>query len=124
MYCGVPVMTTDVGIVREALGEKQQEYIIGDRENGQNDENIKKILKEKIINLYNNRNILKELSEENLKAIVEYDGGKLIKEFEETETLVASDKPCIFLSCGGISLNSCLSKTKVKSIFLSDNVPV
>lgn len=82
MYCGVPVMTTDVGIVREALGEKQQEFIIGDRENGKNDENIKKILKEKIIEIYNNRNTLKELSNENLKSIEEYDGGKIIKEFE------------------------------------------
>lgn len=82
MSCGVPVMTTDVGIVREALGVKQKGYIIGDRENGKNDENIKKILKEKIIELYNNRNILKELSDENLKSIVEYDGGKIIKEFE------------------------------------------
>lgn len=82
MSCGVPVMTTDVGIVREALGEKQKEYIIGDRENGKNDENIRRILKEKIIELYNNRDILKELSEENLKSIVEYDGGKIIREFE------------------------------------------
>ena len=82
MYSGVPIMTTDVGIVREALGEKQKEFIIGDRENGKNDEEIKKILKEKIIKLYNNRNILKELSEENLKSILEYDGGKIIKEFE------------------------------------------
>lgn len=82
MYCGVPVMTTDVGIVREALGEKQKEFIIGDREIGKNDENIKKILKDKIIYIYNNRNILKELSDENLKSIVEYDGGKIIKEFD------------------------------------------
>ena len=82
MYSGVPVITTDVGIVREALGKKQQEYIIGDRENGKNDENIKKILKEKLKEIYNNKNILKELSNENLISIVEYDGGKIIKEFE------------------------------------------
>lgn len=82
MSCGVPVMTTDVGIVREALGEKQKEYIIGDRKNGQNDEEIKKILKEKIIKLYNNRKILAELSKENLASIEAYDGGKIIKEFE------------------------------------------
>lgn len=82
MSCGVPVITTDVGIVREALGEKQKEYIIGDRKNGQNDEEIKKILKEKIIKLYNNREILRELSIENLISIEKYDGGKIIKEFE------------------------------------------
>ena len=82
MSCGVPVITTDVGIVREALGTKQEEYIIGDRENGKNDEQIKQILKEKLIKLYKNREILKELSKENLESIEEYDGGKIIKEFE------------------------------------------
>ena len=68
--------------VREALGKKQEEYIIGDRENGKNDEQIKQILKEKLIKLYKNREILKELSKENLESIEEYDGGKIIKEFE------------------------------------------
>lgn len=83
MYCGVPIISTDVGLVSEALGTKQREYIIGDRLNGENDEEIKKILKEKIIKIYNNRRILEELSQENLKSIVEFDGGKTIKDFEE-----------------------------------------
>ena len=83
MSCGVPIITTDVGITRKALGQKQQEYIIGDRENGNNDENIRKILKETLIKIYNNREILKELSEENIKSIRKYDGGKIIKEFEK-----------------------------------------
>ncbi len=82
MSCGVPVISTDVGVVSEVLGQKQQKYIIGDRENGQNDENIRKILKEKIIEIYNNRSILEELSKENQISIDKYDGGKLIKEFE------------------------------------------
>ena len=82
MYCGVPIIATDVGIVREAFGEKQKEFIIGDRENGKNDENIKKKLKQKIVYLYNNRNMFKVLSEENLISIDKYDGGKIIKEFE------------------------------------------
>lgn len=83
MSSGVPVITTDVGIVREALGEKQKQFIIGDRENGKNDENIKKLLKEKILMLYNNRKLLKELSCENIISVKKYDGGKIIKEFEE-----------------------------------------
>lgn len=83
MYCGVPIISTDVGLVSEALGLKEKEFIIGDRENGLRDEEIKKILKEKIIELYNNREKLKELSQENLKSIVEFDGGKTIKEFEK-----------------------------------------
>lgn len=83
MYCGVPIISTDVGIVSEALGKKQKEFIVGDRENGKNDEEIKKILKQKIIELYNNREKFKELSEENLKSMVEFDGGKTIKAFEQ-----------------------------------------
>lgn len=83
MACGVPVITTDVGIVREALGKMQKEYIIGDRENGKNDKEIARNLKNKIIKMYNDRKILKLLSEENQKSIIEYDGGKIIKEFED-----------------------------------------
>lgn len=83
MYCGVPIISTDVGIVSEAFGIKQKEFIIGDREDGKNDVNVKNILKEKIIELYNNRNVFEELSKENLESIVEYDGGKAIKKFED-----------------------------------------
>jgi len=82
MYCGVPLICTDVGIVSEALGTKQKYYIIGDRQNGKNDEGVKEKLKEKIIYLYNNREKLKELSQENMKSIVEFDGGKTIKDFD------------------------------------------
>ena len=82
MHCGIPIITTDIGIVNEAFGEKQKEFILGNRNNGQNDENIKKILKEKILELYNNRQKFKELSEENLKKIKEFDGGKTLKDFE------------------------------------------
>ena len=82
MCCGIPIISTDVGIVSEALGQKQKDFIIGNRENGKNDEEIKNNLKQKIIELYNNRQKFKELSEENLKSINEYDGGKIIKDFE------------------------------------------
>ncbi len=82
MYSGVPVITTDVGIVREALGKKQQKFIIGDRCNGLNDNLIREVLKEKIVELVEDRSILRELSKENLESIKTYDGGKIIKEFE------------------------------------------
>lgn len=65
MASGVPIITTDVGIVGEVLGPKQKEFILGDRDNCKNDEIIKKRLKEKIIELYNNKEKLIELSEEN-----------------------------------------------------------
>lgn len=84
MSSGVPVITTDVGIVTETLGEKQREYIIGDRANdGSQDNHIKEALKEKILKLYNNRGILKKLSNENIISVKEYDGGKIIKEFDD-----------------------------------------
>lgn len=82
MYCGIPIISTNVGIVNEALGNKQKSFIIGSRENGKNDERIKENLKNKIIELYNNRELFKELSEENLKSIEEFDGGKTIKDFD------------------------------------------
>ena len=82
MSCGVPLISTNVGIIPEAFGVRQQSYIIGSRENGKNDEVIKENLKGKIIELYNDRKKLKELSVENQKSIVEFDGGKFIKEFE------------------------------------------
>ena len=82
MACGVPIISTDVGIVREAFGTKQREYIIGDRQLGKNDEGIKKALKEKIVKMYCHREILKELSKENMESILQYDGGKIVKEYE------------------------------------------
>lgn len=83
MYCGVPIISTDVGIVSEAFGKSQRNFIIGNRENGKNDILVKNLLKQKIIELYNNRIIFNELSQENLISIIEFDGGKTIKKFEE-----------------------------------------
>lgn len=70
-------------LLEKHFGEKQKEFIIGDRELGKNDEKIRLILKEKIIELYNNRKMLKLLSDENQKSVVEYDGGKILKEYED-----------------------------------------
>ncbi len=65
------------------LQRKQREYIIGDREKGLNDDNIKEVLKSKILKLYNNRSLLKELSNENIISVKAYDDGKIIKEFDD-----------------------------------------
>ena len=82
MSCGVPVITTDVGVAREALGTKEQSFILGKRENGTNDETIKRNLKESLMKIYNERPLLRELSKENLSSIEQYDGGKIIGEFK------------------------------------------
>ena len=83
MYSGVPIISTNVGIVPEIFGEKQKKFIIGDRENGLNDENVRTNLKKSIIYLYNNRELFKQLSQENLISIEEFDGGKTIKAFDK-----------------------------------------
>ena len=64
MASGVPIITTDVGIVPEVFGPLQKEFIIGTR-TIDNDQEIKERLKEKIVELYNNRNLLNEIKKEN-----------------------------------------------------------
>ena len=82
MSCGVPVITTDVGVAREALGTKEQEFILGKRSDEEQDKIIRDLLKEKITLLYQNRSLLKELSNENIESINKYDGGRIAKEFK------------------------------------------
>ena len=77
MACGIPVISTDVGIVPEVFGEKQKEFII---------ERTKEELKKKIINLISNKQKLQMLSDENLKQIQTWDWknqGEKYKEFFE-----------------------------------------
>lgn len=75
MACGIPIISTDVGIVPEVFGEKQKEFII---------ERTKEELKRKIINLISNKQKFKMLSDENLKQIQKWDWknqGQKYKEF-------------------------------------------
>lgn len=83
MRCGIPVITTDVGVARQALGSKQTEYIIGERLLSENEEIIRKKLKEKIKYLYNNKSILKILSNENLKKSQIYEINNMKKDYSE-----------------------------------------
>lgn len=73
MGCAVPIISTDVGVVNEAFGVKQKDFILGERILSKNDCEIKNKLKEKIIYLYNNRNCLKELSNENYISSKKYE---------------------------------------------------
>jgi len=65
MGCGIPIITTDTGVAREALGPLQQHYILDTREIGKNDQTIRNSLKAKLIDLYQNRSKLLDLSNEN-----------------------------------------------------------
>ena len=79
MACGVPVISTDVGIVPEVFGKKQKSFII---KRNQND------LMSKIKILYENPKKLKELSKENLTQINKFtrqkESKKWLSFFEES----------------------------------------
>ena len=86
MACGVPVISTRVGIVPDALGKKQSSYILEERS--------KECMKQLLKNMYDQRNNLNELSEENLKQIKKWEWKKVTKKFEKffDEVFEASEK--------------------------------
>lgn len=61
MACGVPVISTDVGIVPEALGEFQKQFILETRDVG--------CMKSKIRKMLSDPQNMKKCSEENLRQI-------------------------------------------------------
>lgn len=74
MACGVPIISTNVGIVSEALGKKQQEYILEER--------TKECMKEKIIELIHEKDKIIELSNENLKQIGSWEWKMIAQKFD------------------------------------------
>lgn len=64
MATGIPIISTDVGIVRDAFGEKQKEFILKERS--------KEELKNKLVTLLKQKEKLEELSKENLNQIKEW----------------------------------------------------
>lgn len=69
MASGIPVISTDVGFVKTIFGEKQQNYILEERSI--------ECLKNKIKEIYNNPNVVKELSDENIVQAKKYDYNSL-----------------------------------------------
>lgn len=80
MACGIPIISTDVGIVSDALGAKQKKYILEER--------TKECLKEKIIYFLNHLDDMDDLSKENLERINDWTWKKISykmkKFFDET----------------------------------------
>ncbi len=74
MACGVPVISTDVGIVRDALGEKQKQFILSDRSCECLETAIKKMIENPVI--------MKECSLENLESIKKWDWKFKSEDFE------------------------------------------
>lgn len=81
MGCGIPIITTEVGVASEVLIGKQREFILGERNVNRNDEIIRKKLEEKLIKLYNNRGIFKELSEENYIVSERFESEKMKEKY-------------------------------------------
>jgi glycosyltransferase involved in cell wall biosynthesis/GT2 family glycosyltransferase len=65
MSCGVPIISTDVGIVPQVFGPLQQKFILNERSIDE--------LKAKIKMFFDNNILFGEISQENLSAIVEWD---------------------------------------------------
>lgn len=74
MACGLPVLTTNVGIVSEAFGTKQQEFIVQDRHSS---EFINKLRK-----LVENSSLRKQLRDENIQSIKSWGWPQQIDQWE------------------------------------------
>lgn len=74
MACGVPVITTRVGVVTELLGKKQQKYILEER--------TVECLKEKVKLMISDLDNLEGLSKENLKSIKDWSWKKKCDDFK------------------------------------------
>ena len=75
MACGVPIVSTDVGIVKEALGNEQSNYILSERS--------KEKLKNKKKDLCENSQKLKILSKENLEQIKKWSWENIAIQYKE-----------------------------------------
>jgi glycosyltransferase involved in cell wall biosynthesis len=75
MACGIPIISTDVGIVPEVFGDKQKQFILKERSIECLKEAIKKIVSESKIFI--------ELSEENLIQIKQWDWSIRTEYFKE-----------------------------------------
>lgn len=75
MACGIPVISTNVGIVKDALGTVQQQFILKERSCECLEEALKKMI--------DNPEILKECSCENLQSIEAWQWKYKAQEFED-----------------------------------------
>lgn len=75
MACGIPIISTDVGVVNDVFGPKQKEFILKSR--------TIECLEEAILKLYCNRNLIKDLSSENLESIKEFSWHNISKKYND-----------------------------------------
>ena len=75
MACGIPVITTDVGIVKQVFGKKQMQFVLKER--------TKECLKERLIYLIENPELFEELGKENTEQIKNWTWEKVSKKFKK-----------------------------------------
>lgn len=83
LACGVPIISTDVGIVKEALGKMQQKYILNNR--------TKEEMKNKIKDMIINNSKMKELSKENIKQSKKYSFANIANEYDQLFTKIMGE---------------------------------
>lgn len=86
MACGVPVISTDVGITKEVFGVSQQKYILEER-------NVE-CLKSKLKMFINNLDEIKKLSDENVNQIEQWTWEKKTEQFREFFRACIAEKNC------------------------------
>ena len=74
MASGVPIVSTNVGIVRDAFGEKQKEFILKER--------TKEELKNKLTTILKEKEKLEQLSKENIEQIKQWTWAKKCEQFK------------------------------------------
>lgn len=75
MAMGIPIISTDVGIVSEVLGQKGKKYILKERS--------KECLKEKIKEIINKKDDFQEISKENLIQVKNNDWKNICTKYKE-----------------------------------------
>lgn len=75
MAMGIPIISTDVGIVEEVFGKEEKKYILKQRSKDE--------LKEKIKQLIANKHYFKILSKENIEQIKKWDWKEICLKYKE-----------------------------------------
>lgn len=75
MAMGIPIISTDVGVVGEALGEYGKKYIMKNRSKDE--------LKDYVKNIIKNQQDFENISKENLERIKKWDWKEISKEYKE-----------------------------------------
>ena len=97
MACGVPVITTDVGIVPDVFGPKQKEYILRERSVA--------CLKEAIRRLLAQPAQFQELSSENLESIKGWDWSRRAEAFADYFNSLVEDRK---IAAGEVRTKMCM----------------